>query len=62
MITAFERSLRQALGEDRVGTAVPLAPLTTFRVGGTAEYFVEARNDRGAVANSVRLVRPPHRP
>jgi UDP-N-acetylmuramate dehydrogenase len=44
MITTFERSLRQALGEDRVSTAVPLAPFTTFRVGGTADYFVEARN------------------
>jgi UDP-N-acetylmuramate dehydrogenase len=35
--------LREALG-NRLRADVPLGPLTTFRVGGTAEWFVEASN------------------
>lgn len=31
------------LGPDRVRTKVDLAPFTTFKVGGPADYFVEAR-------------------
>jgi UDP-N-acetylmuramate dehydrogenase len=34
-------ALRRALGPDRVRTAVPLAPFTTFRIGGPADLFVE---------------------
>lgn len=36
--------LRSAFGEGRVGRDVPLAPLTTFRVGGPADWLVEARS------------------
>jgi len=43
-LEAAERILRSGLG-DRVRTAVPLAPLTTFRIGGTARLFVEPERD-----------------
>jgi UDP-N-acetylmuramate dehydrogenase len=35
--------LRHRLGPDRVRQAVPLAPFTTFRIGGPADLFFEAR-------------------
>jgi UDP-N-acetylmuramate dehydrogenase len=34
-------TLREAVGEERVRTNVPLAPLTTFHVGGPADVLVE---------------------
>lgn len=34
-------ALRRALGADRVRTDVPLAPFTTFRIGGPADLFHE---------------------
>lgn len=37
------RALNDALG-NRVATQVPLAPFTTFQIGGPADYFVEARS------------------
>jgi UDP-N-acetylmuramate dehydrogenase len=37
-------ALRAAFGAERVALDVPLAPLTTFKVGGPADYFVEPRN------------------
>lgn len=36
--------LRQALGPDRVRTGEELAPYTTFRIGGPADLFYEARS------------------
>jgi UDP-N-acetylmuramate dehydrogenase len=35
------QTLREAIGEERVRTNVPLAPLTTFHVGGPADVLVE---------------------
>jgi UDP-N-acetylmuramate dehydrogenase len=50
------QALRAALGEDRVRREVPLAPLTTFRVGGPADLLAEVRSaDEALVA--VRLAR-----
>jgi UDP-N-acetylmuramate dehydrogenase len=46
MTTGFERALGEAVGPERVRTAAPIAPFTTFRVGGAADYLVEARNAR----------------
>ena len=43
MIAAVE-SLSAAFGADRVRGRVPLAPFTTFRVGGPADWFIETRN------------------
>jgi UDP-N-acetylmuramate dehydrogenase len=40
----FAREMAQTLGEGRLARDVPLAPLTTFRVGGTADWFAEVRS------------------
>jgi UDP-N-acetylmuramate dehydrogenase len=40
----FEARLRTAFGDDRVGRDVPLAPLTTFKVGGPAEWFLDLQS------------------
>lgn len=42
--SAAHDSLAKALGAARVSRAVPLAPLTTFRIGGPADLFYEARS------------------
>lgn len=39
-MTRFEKRMADALGPDRVRRDVPLGPLTTFRVGGPAEWLV----------------------
>jgi UDP-N-acetylmuramate dehydrogenase len=38
--------MRSAFGDGRLRAGVPLAPLTTFRVGGPAEWLIETRNSR----------------
>jgi UDP-N-acetylmuramate dehydrogenase len=43
MTEAFERDLREAVGNDRVHRDRALAPFTTFKVGGSADCFVEVR-------------------
>lgn len=43
-MSAFGDTLRQAFGTARVWEQRPLAPLTTFRVGGPADYLVETRS------------------
>jgi UDP-N-acetylmuramate dehydrogenase len=43
-VTQIAETLAHALGVDRVRRAVPLAAMTTFRVGGPAEWFVETRS------------------
>jgi UDP-N-acetylmuramate dehydrogenase len=40
----FDTQLRRAFGDDRVARDAPLAPLTTFKVGGLAEWLVEVRD------------------
>jgi len=52
----FDRQLRDALGTDRVHRDAPLAPLTTFKVGGLADWLVELR-DAGELQRAVRLAR-----
>src|SRR5690242_20939664 len=45
---ASERAMIDALirdlGDNRVARGVPLAPYTTFRIGGPADFFYEARS------------------
>ena len=43
-MSAFEQALRSTFGTGRVGAQVPLAPFTTFKVGGPAEWLVETQN------------------
>jgi UDP-N-acetylmuramate dehydrogenase len=52
-MTVFEQALRDGLGDDRVAADAPLAPFTTLRVGGAAEWLVTARSSDEV----VRLVR-----
>ncbi|CAN5806520.1 UDP-N-acetylmuramate dehydrogenase [soil metagenome] len=39
----FDARIRHALGDDRVARHAPLAPLTTFKVGGAADWLVTLR-------------------
>jgi UDP-N-acetylmuramate dehydrogenase len=48
-VSAFEAAMRDAFG-DRLQAGAPLAPLTTFRVGGAAEWLIEARTSAEIVA------------
>ena len=49
-MTAFVDALRAAVGADRVKERAGLAALTTFRVGGIADYLVEPRSSDDLVA------------
>ena len=53
MSGGFESILHEAFGA-RVGARVPLAPFTTFRVGGPAEWFLETRRSDELVS-AVKL-------
>ena len=44
--TSVARELAARLGLDRIERDVPLAPLTTFRIGGPADYLYRARSAR----------------
>jgi UDP-N-acetylmuramate dehydrogenase len=44
VIDTVENRLRDALGETRVQRDAPLAPATTFKVGGRADWLVQARS------------------
>ncbi len=49
-------ALRRALGPERIREAVPLAPFTTFRIGGPADLYYEAR-DADELARSILAAR-----
>lgn len=51
MSDRFDTQLRDALDASKVLRGVPLAPLTTFRVGGSADWLVQVRR-----ADDVRRV------
>jgi UDP-N-acetylmuramate dehydrogenase len=42
-VTGFDTAMRAAFG-DRLRAGAPLAPLTTFRVGGPADWLIETRS------------------
>jgi UDP-N-acetylmuramate dehydrogenase len=50
-VTAFDTALAALLGEERVARNAPLAPFTTFKVGGPADWLVTLKN-----AEEVRSV------
>ncbi|MGD9903863.1 MAG: UDP-N-acetylmuramate dehydrogenase [Vicinamibacterales bacterium] len=50
----FAAALAAALPDVPVAAAVPLAPFTTFKVGGAAEWLIEPR-DGAAVAAALRI-------
>ena len=45
----FIAALSARFGADRVRTDVPLAPFTTFKVGGPADVFLETRSSEEMV-------------
>ena len=55
-MTDFVTAAQAAFGADRVRPNVVLAPLTTFRVGGPADWLIETRNSDEIVA-LLRLAR-----
>ena len=61
LIDELARELEQALGPDRVSRALSLAPLTTFKVGGTADLFVEPRS-ADEILVALRLAHEGHVP
>lgn len=50
----FTAALGSAFGADRVRLEAPLAPYTTFRVGGPAEWLIETRNS-SEIITALRL-------
>lgn len=50
------RALQGAVGPERVSVNAPLAPFTTFRVGGPADWLVQAR-DAGQVRGVLAVAR-----
>jgi UDP-N-acetylmuramate dehydrogenase len=50
------RALQEAVGAERVSVNAPLAPFTTFRVGGPADWLVQAR-DAGQVRRVLAIAR-----
>ena len=57
----FAAAAEAAFGPDRVRANVPLAPLTTFRVGGPADYLIETRSSAELVT-ALQLARAAHLP
>jgi UDP-N-acetylmuramate dehydrogenase len=55
-MTHFETRMRDAFGPDRVRRAVPLGPLTTFKVGGPAEWLVDLHGGED-VRQAVEIAR-----
>jgi UDP-N-acetylmuramate dehydrogenase len=49
-MSTFTNQLVAAVGADRVKAAAPLAPFTTFHVGGPADWLVEPRSSDEVVA------------
>ena len=52
----FHKEMAARFGSERIGIEVPLAPYTTFKVGGPAEWFFEARTADEIVA-ALRLAK-----
>ena len=52
-MTAFDERLRATFGDARVLRDVPLAPLTTFRVGGPADWLLTLSGARGPAAAAL---------
>lgn len=58
---AFASAVDRALGAGRLRAHAPLAPLTTFHVGGPADWFVEVRTEDELLA-VLEAARGPHLP
>jgi UDP-N-acetylmuramate dehydrogenase len=49
-VNDFASAMASAFGADRLRAGAPLAPLTTFRVGGPADWLLETRNSEEIAA------------
>jgi len=58
-VKSLAASLREVFGADRVRERVDLAPMTTFRVGGPADLFIETRSS-DEVVGVLRLAASHH--
>jgi UDP-N-acetylmuramate dehydrogenase len=58
-VTSLAASLRERFGADRVKERVALAPMTTFRVGGAADLFIETRSS-DEIVSALRLAANHH--
>jgi UDP-N-acetylmuramate dehydrogenase len=58
---AIEERLKDAFGEARVQRDAPLAPLTTFRVGGRADWLVHVRG-RAEIVHALEIAREHDQP
>jgi UDP-N-acetylmuramate dehydrogenase len=56
MTTLAPSTIERALGPDRVQRSVQLAPFTTFKIGGPADFFYEARS-ADELARAVTVAR-----
>jgi UDP-N-acetylmuramate dehydrogenase len=55
-VTDFGACLEEKFGPDRVRREVPLAPMTTFKVGGPAEFLIETRSD-DEIVEALKIAR-----
>ena len=55
-MSALASAAVAAFGPDRLRANIPLAPLTTFRVGGPAEWLIETRSS-DEIARALQLAR-----
>ena len=53
---SFETDLERLLGDGRVVANAPLAPLTTFKVGGNADWLITVRSEE-EIVRAVRIAR-----
>jgi UDP-N-acetylmuramate dehydrogenase len=60
-VSGFAPAAQAAFGADRVRANVALAPLTTFRVGGPAEWLLETRSS-DEIVRALRLAHDAHIP
>jgi UDP-N-acetylmuramate dehydrogenase len=60
-VTDFPAAMRSAFGADRLRSNVPLAPFTTFRVGGPADWLIDTRDSDEIVA-ALRIAHRAHVP
>jgi UDP-N-acetylmuramate dehydrogenase len=58
-VTAFPAAMQDAFGAERLRANVPLAPFTTFRVGGPAEWLFEPRDGDELIA-ALRVAHDAH--
>ena len=55
-MNAFVAAMERAFGAGRLRPEAPLAPLTTFRVGGPAQWLIETRNS-GEIETALSIAR-----